>query len=124
MSNLRTTQVTTATLVTDILFCGNACRVTCDSACEKAWGINSRPRVSLSRNPDDYAFLADDEVGFAPDDPGTYEGGHGKPMHPGRHNKWCVRECERCEMHKPSETLMIRDFSKRRYNIPRKETTP
>ena len=38
------------------------CKVACDEKCEKAWGINNRPRVQLSDDPDDYAFLSDDEL--------------------------------------------------------------
>jgi hypothetical protein len=70
--------------------------VACDAKCDKAWGINNRPRVQLSDDEDDYEFLADDELGAAPVDPGTYEGGHAKPDEvPEKHNKWCARECER-----------------------------
>lgn len=108
-------------LATDITYFGRPARVACDRKCEKAWGINSRPRLDLSGDPDDYAFLADGELGEAPDDPGTYEGGHGKPMHPRRHNKWCVRECERSAMGRPGESLSAPDFSRRRFNLPQRE---
>jgi|SRR6478672_703304 len=92
----------------------------CDGKCQKAWGINNRPSISFDENdPDDSAYLADDELGDAPVDPGTYEGGHGKPTNP-VHNKWCFRECERssaCEVENfPS--MVLSDFSKRRYNQP------
>lgn len=92
--------------------------VGCDANCAKAWGINNRPRVQLSANEDDYAFRADDELGTAPADPGTYEGDHAKPLQvPSRHNKWCVRECERSAMVDPHEPLTLPDFSQRVYNI-------
>jgi hypothetical protein len=107
-----------------ITFCGQPAKVACDGNCGKAWGINKRPCVLLSpTNVDDYAWLADDELGEAPADPGTREGGHAKPLvvtGPEDLNKWCVRECERCEMSPPGksdERLGLRDFSRRLYNI-------
>lgn len=108
-----------------ITFCGQKAKVACDGRCDKAWGINARPRVQLGdgSNPDDYAWLADDEVGEAPTDPGSTEGWQGKPIGatgPEHMNKWCVRECERCEMSEPGlahEVLELRDFSRRYYNI-------
>jgi hypothetical protein len=66
-------------------------KVACDGKCKKAWGRNTRPR-----NPDD-TFKQDRELGIAPLDPGTYEGGYAKPVRAKYFpNKWCVRECERC----------------------------
>jgi hypothetical protein len=104
-----------------ITFCSQKAKVACDENCKKAWGHNSRPKVQLSDNEDDFAFLADSELGEAPADPGTYEGGHGKPLSSdGFPNKWCVRECERCVMSNPGEydlPLVLEDFSKRSYNI-------
>ena len=105
------------------IFCyGNNVIVACDEKCNKAWGINNRPKKVLDKdNPDDYAFLSDTELGEAPQDPGTYEGGHGKPSTPEeKPNKWCIRECERMELFKPTETITLRDFSKRRFNITRR----
>jgi len=72
---------------------------------------------------DDYAWLDDSELGIAPVDPGTTEGDHAKPLEVNSAadiNKWCVRECERMVMSMPGETgrLVLRDFSRRRYNIP------
>jgi hypothetical protein len=102
-------------------FFGQPNAFACDAKCEKAWGNNSRPKVMLSdADEDDYAFLADPELGEAPADPGTYEGGHGKPQRPeDRLNKWCVRECERSIMVDEFEgTEELRDFSKRQQNIP------
>ncbi len=92
--------------------------LSCDANCSKAWGINSRQKVQLSEDPDDYAFLSDTELGEAPVDPGTYEGGHAKPTLPeNRLNKWCYRECERSESTKPGEAIVLFDFSVRRKNI-------
>jgi hypothetical protein len=98
-------------------------KVGCDQKCNKAWGINGRPKVEFDENePDDYAFLSDDELSEAPEDPGTYEGGHAKPTDKSQiPNKWCVRECERCSMSKPNEShlpLQLPDYSKRNYNQP------
>src|SRR5271170_7218772 len=73
----------------------------CDGKCYKAWGINRRPSVQISDNVDDFAYLADDELGIAPTNPGTTEGGCGKPVGargPDDVNKWCVRQCERSWM--------------------------
>ena len=104
-----------------VTYCGQLIKVNCDGNCKKAWGINSRPKVQLSDDEDDYAFLADDELGEAPADPGTYEGNDAKPESVARFpNKWCVRECERCARSKPSECdlpLAIKSFSKRVYNL-------
>jgi len=107
-----------------IIFCGLDVRVACDGKCHKAWGWNNRPKVNLSdTDEDDIAWMSDDELGRAPDNPGTYEGGHGKPpsskMFP---NKWCVRECERCFMSDPGNSHIevksgdLPDYSKRHYN--------
>lgn len=85
-----------------INYCGQPAKVACDEQCNKAWGASERPTISLSDNEDDFAWLADNELGIP--------------------NKWCVRECERCAMSNPGESkkpLALRDFSKRVYNIPR-----
>lgn len=106
-----------------LTYCGQEAKVACDGVCKKAWGINFRPRLQLSPQDDDYAWLADGELGEAPADPGTYEGGHAKPVNaegPEAMNKWCLRECERCKMSKPDRAddfLVLPDFSRRIYNI-------
>jgi hypothetical protein len=105
-------------LKTEIIYFGKRCTAVCDRNCSKAFGINNRPSIRNETNDDDIIWLADHEVPDAPDDPGTYEGGHGKPFHPDRHNKWCVRECERSSITDPGEKLSIPDFSQRRYNCP------
>lgn len=101
--------------------------VACDARCEKAWGNNNRPQIQFSDDEEDTAFLADDEVGIAPENPGTYEGECAKPRTPEeRLNKWCVRECERSEMTDAPHTYAgkrcpletVSDFSERRYNQP------
>ncbi len=75
-----------------IIFFGENVKVSCDENCNKAWGINSRPR-------DDETEIPDDQLGDAPVNPGTYEGGYAKPINKiGIPNKWCVRECERCNL--------------------------
>lgn len=95
----------------------------CDGNCRKAWGINHRPSVEFSQtDPDDIAFLADSELGEAPEDPGVYEGGHAKPRFdagPARQNKWCMRECERSIWLEPGDEFRAPpDFVKRLYNKP------
>lgn len=104
--------------ITNGRYCGQPIVLACDGQCGKAWGINCRPRFYLSPDPDDIAMFADHELGVAPIDPGTYEGGHMKPLGPadGEHNKWCCRECERCVMLRPDEDIILPDFSQRSYN--------
>ncbi len=103
-----------------ITYFGQPARVNCDRNCSKAWGINNRPKVQLSADEDDYAYLSDDELGIAPIDPGTYEGGIANPLSPDEFpTKWCVRECERSNMSRPgkwNQSLPVRDFSKRMLN--------
>lgn len=90
----------------------------CDRKCEKAWGWDTRPRV----NPDDdYSdYLSDDELEKAPQDPGSAEGTDKKPAAPVmRHNKWCIRQCERCKRimlkdFEMGDSIEIKDFSQRR----------
>lgn len=82
-----------------IMYLGQTITAVCDGKCSKAWGNNNRPKVYLTNeedDPDNYYFLPDHELGEAPADPGTYEGGYGKPQSDDElMNKWCVRECER-----------------------------
>lgn len=93
----------------------------CDGLCAKAWGVNCRPREQFdSADADDFAFLADAELGTAPADPGTYEGGYGKPDSPEGMNKWCARECERSTLNEVGEPVAIKDLSMRSYNKPGK----
>lgn len=98
-----------------IMYFGQPSVIACDARCSKAWGVNSRPKVQLSADEDDYEYLADDELGDAPDDPGTYEGGQAKPRHPAELlNKWCARECERCAGPAPQgELIQLKDFTVR-----------
>ncbi len=107
-----------------ITFCGQQAKVVCDEKCHKAWGIQDRPKIQLSEDPDDYAYLADDELPEAPVFTGNETGDEDKPVYKESiPNKWCVNECERCEISEPgkyNEPLTLRDFSKRRYNQPSK----
>ncbi len=101
-----------------ILYFDRPSCVCCDAKCYKAWGMNNRPKVQLSDNPDDYAYLADAELGEAPAETGTWEGQDTKPLEPSeRLHKWCVRECERSEVAPLGITIQPRDFSVRRYNL-------
>jgi hypothetical protein len=56
-----------------IVFCDQPAVIACDGRCDKAWGRNVRPRDVNDE------CLPDDALGMAPEDPGTYEGGQGKP---------------------------------------------
>lgn len=89
----------------------------CDGKCNKAWGICCRPQKQLSDDPDDYESLSDDELGEAPVDPGTYEGGHGKPSDPSGINKWCHRQCERSHLVGQGCAIDLPDLSKRQPNL-------
>ena len=105
-----------------LTFAGQTATHACDGKCHKAWGINHRPSVQISDEEDDDAYLADGELGEAPIDPGTYEGGHAKPRAakgPEDINKWCTRECERSWMSEPGQPdapPKLPDFSVRFYN--------
>jgi hypothetical protein len=104
---------------TNIIFFGKEAILACDLNCEKAWGMNNRPRILVGSLADeeDFALLADGELGIAPADPGTYEGGYAKPTNAEeRHNKWCARECERSCILKSGEETQLPDFSQRLYN--------
>jgi len=106
-----------------IQYLGQPCKVACDEKCTKAWGINRRPFELVSESPWDIVWLSDNELGDAPDDPGTYEGWQAKPVYPSQiPNKWCVRECERCVRSKPGESdnpITLKDWTQRVYNIAR-----
>lgn len=107
-------------LVKSVFYFGQSVVVACDARCDKAWGIADRPRRQLSEESDDFEWLADSELGEAPEHPGTWEGEHTKPTTPDeRLNKWCVRACERSVMCRPGETLRLPDFSNRVRNIER-----
>ena len=104
-----------------ITYCGQTAKVNCDGRCHKAWGINNRPKIQLSDNVDDYKYYPDDDLPDAPGDPGTYEGGIAKPSSAEEFlNKWCVRECERCNMSDPGEydnPLEVKNFDGWVHNI-------
>jgi hypothetical protein len=97
---------------------GRMLTLTCDNNCEKAFGIRERPYIQLDGNVDNIAWLSDDEVGIAPIDPGTDEGGHRKPTcEKEKLNKWCFRQCERCSEFNQGEEVIVKSFDKRVYNI-------
>lgn len=107
---------------TSIIFFNDLCLVSCDGKCDKAWGISNRPKIQLSDDEDDFEYRSDSELAPAPSHPGTWEGGEGKPndrLNPEfKHNKWCVRECERSTITSFSERIILPDFSNRIRNIP------
>jgi len=104
----------------EIVSFGRPVILACDANCAKAWGHNGgRPRESFGDDPDDFAYHADHEVGEAPVDPGTYEGGDAKPTAPAhRLNRWCSRECERSTHARTLDGVRLPDFGRRLYNIP------
>ena len=84
-----------------IKFFGQDAKVNCDENCGKSFGLNTRP---MHGDPDDMEHFADSELGTAPVNPGTSEGGDFKPVDKlGIPNKWCVRACERCNISNPGE---------------------
>ena len=91
------------------------CILACDGKCHKAWGINNRPKRQLSEDEDDYEYLSDNELGEAPENPGTYEGGQGK--NPKSLNKWCARECERSKIFDMDEQIALKNFENPVKNI-------
>lgn len=106
-----------------IAFCGQQVDVACDRRCDKAWGLDLRPRKQLSEDPDDYVFTSDGELGTAPFPSDSTEGDQGKPSatsHQGPLNKWCVRQCERSVMVDAGRPVELRDFARPRPNRPNK----
>lgn len=100
-----------------ILWFDRRVTLACDGQCKKAWGINARPKVEFDPDePDDVAWLADSELDDAPEQLGTWEGGHGKPRGPHEMNKWCARECERSGIFEDGEMIVLTDFAARHYN--------
>jgi hypothetical protein len=115
-----------------IRYFGQPCILMCDGKCDKAWGSSQRKQaynidgeyvitdgydLPDDCNEDDYCYLADGELGEAPDYPQTWEGGDGKPIEfQDRLNKWCCRECERSETFGYDEGIEVRDLSQRFYN--------
>ena len=95
----------------DIIYFGEPCVLFCDEKCNKAWELNSREKVQVSDDEDDYEFLTDDKLGEAPEDPHLYEDGHAKPCCDNEKlNKWCCRECERSKIVSASEVNDNTDF--------------
>lgn len=108
-----------AVFTKQIVWSGRPVTLACDGKCGKAWGITSRPSVQFDpEEPDDHAMLADHELGYAPADPQTYEGGCAKPASPAEMNRWCSRQCERSSLFAAGEQVAVKDFSQRRYNQP------
>ena len=91
---------------------GTQLNIACDQCCQKAWGLNGRERVQLSDDDEDWEWLSDNELGIAPVDPRSYEGGDGKPLD-GKHNRWCLRECERSSTAEFPNIPSLDDFSDR-----------
>jgi len=98
-----------------IRYFGKPMAVGCDGKCHKAWGIGQRRRKQLSRKDRDlYEYFSDKELGKAPDYPGTFEDGDGKPEEKSeRLNRWCVRQCERCISADLWEQVESHNFNKR-----------
>ena len=109
-------------IVKRLIFFGLPATHACDGKCDKAWGRNGRPHVQLSDDPDDYASLADGELGTAPTVTGVTEDGQNKPLDakgPEDINKWCIRECERqwlSDPRYPDAPPELPDYSARLYN--------
>jgi len=112
----------------------------CDGRCDKAWGINGRPRLYFMEegepprvlhqeespiDEDDYVYWKDSELGVAPgpcETRGASEGGECKPSTApltdgSRMNKWCLRECERSETFKEGDPIVLRDLEHPKPNL-------
>lgn len=121
-------------------FSGRHRFVVCDGRCDKAWGINGRPRLYFMEegepprklkdgeepvNWDDMVYVRDSELGVAPgpgETVGISEGGHLKPSAVpltggSRMNKWCSRECERSRVLDEGEELVIKDLEHPEPNV-------
>lgn len=106
---------------------GKRLALVCDGRCDKAWGINGRPKTMLGKHEDDFVWKPDANLGAAPGPGQTVvlsEGGHMKPSavpltSAERMNKWCLRECERADSFEEGEAVVVRDLSNPKPNIPR-----
>lgn len=105
-----------------IIAFGQPLVIACDGKCASAFGVNGRPHEQLSDDPDDIVWYSDKEAGVAPESGKTVilaEGGECKPSNENEVlNKWCFRECERCEKVDPGKELIWTDWSQRVYNKP------
>ena len=108
----------------EITYYGAPAKVGCDEKCNKAWGINNRPRVYLDISETQIFGL--EGTSIYPDieddiNVDNYENDDAKPTCKSEMgNRWCVRECERCQMSeygKHNEPLKIKDFNQRFYNM-------
>jgi hypothetical protein len=113
----------------EIQYFGSRCLLACDGRCDKAFGINGRPRhmfVPEDIEPDDYVYLGDDHVGVAPDPGKTATISEGDEMKPSAvpHsdasllNKWCARECERSTIVKVGEPVELPNMQDPEPNMP------
>ena len=99
-------------LITELTAYGRSVNLVCDQKCEKAWGILQREKVKLSSDDEYFEYMADGELGIAPENLQTYEGDDAKPLDR-QHNRWCLRECERsCSDVSPKIPTPL-DFTKR-----------
>lgn len=97
-----------------VQFLSQPVAIGCDGICSKAWGSNSRPRVQLSDDENDYEYLADHELNDAPFDPGIYVGDCAKPIADNqRLNKWCIHECERIAFVQKGQLKTLPNFGVR-----------
>lgn len=122
-----------------ITYFGRSAVMACDGQCDKAWGINKRPKLYYMEpgipprelkdkerpvDDGDYLYLADGVLGKAPANPDTYEGGEGKPYQ-GRlnqanahlMNKWCARECERSVIVGNDKKIIVPDLKSPKPNM-------
>lgn len=116
-----------ASIESRVRYFGGRCSLACDGRCDKAWGLQHRPKLPLAdaKDEDDFEYLADHELGQAPEDPGIYECDEGKPRSlDERHNKWCARACERAVIAPWGQDYDLPDFSKRVSNKRKKIREP
>jgi hypothetical protein len=105
-------------LVKTISWFGRDVSLACDGRCDKAFGINGRPKTYLGDDPDDYVYLGDDAIGMAPGPGETVIMTEGSSLKPSagpltdatKMNKWCARECERSTMAEEGEAIRLPDL--------------
>lgn len=113
----------------DIIFFGDQCTVACDGRCDKAWGIQGRPRHRFQPedvDPDDYVYIGDDALGTAPPPYQTEiisEGLNIKPSAVAHSdgtllNRWCTRQCERSAIVDRGDPVVVPDMRTPAWNKP------
>lgn len=104
----------------EIPYTDNDTWISCDGKCDKAFGLAERPISENSLAEGDFEWLADDEVGDAPEVSCHTIDGENKPqLITELHNKWCIVHCERSILMTLGQEATLPNFDKRVPNIPK-----